>query len=152
MQELYETLANSSPVGVYIYQDGKFQFTNPQFRKHTGFSEEELLLMAPRQLIHPDDRTSARQNAIEMLKGRRQAPYEFRFISRSGETLWAMETVTSITYNGKRATLGNFMDITARKQAEARLLDYQHELRSLAAQLSLAEERERTAPHCHGTA
>ena len=35
------------------------------------------------------------------------------------------------------------VDISQRKQAEAQLLEYQKELRSLASQLSLAEERER---------
>ena len=35
------------------------------------------------------------------------------------------------------------VDISKRKQAEAQLLEYQKELRSLASQLSLAEERER---------
>ena len=121
VEELYETLTDSSPVGVYIYQEGKFKFVNRQFRIHTGFSEEELKTRAPRELIHPEDRASARQSAIEMLKGQRVSPYEFRVISRSGKTLWAMETVTSIVYNGKRATLGNFMDITERKQAEEAL-------------------------------
>ena len=121
MKELYEILADSSPVGVYIYQDGKFQFVNRQFQKHTGFSEDELKVMAPYELIHPEDRAATRQNAIQMVKGYRLAPYEFRVTSRSGKTIWAMETVTSIIYNGKRATLGNFMDITERKQAEEAL-------------------------------
>lgn len=121
VEELYETLANSSPVGVYIVQDSKFQFVNSQFQKHTGFSEDELLAMAPYELVHPEDRADVRQNAIQMLKGNRLAPYELRVTNRSGQTLWAMETVTSIVYNGKRATLGNFMDITERKQAEKAL-------------------------------
>jgi len=36
-----------------------------------------------------------------------------------------------------------YEDITERKQAEQKLLDYQEQLKSLASQLSLAEERER---------
>ena len=35
--------------------------------------------------------------------------------------MWIMETVTSIQYRGKRATLGNFMDISERKKAEEAL-------------------------------
>ena len=120
-RELYETLANSSPVGMYIFQDHKFRFINSEFRKQTGFSEKELLARAPYDLVHPDDRANARQNAIQMLKGERQAPYEFRSITRSGQTIWSMESVSSIIYNGKRATLGTFMDITERKKAEEAL-------------------------------
>lgn len=121
MKELYEALANSSPIGVYIFQHGKFQFVNLQFQKHTGYSEDELLAMNPIELVHPEDRTNVRESAIQMLKGLRFTPYEFRVITRNGMTRWSMETVTSITYNGKRATLGNFMDITERRRAEEAL-------------------------------
>ena len=119
--ELYRTLANSSPVGVYIVQDGKFQFINPQFQKYTGFSQDELLDMESLELVHPEDRERVRENAVEMLKGNRLSPYELRYIVKGGEILWATETVTSIQYRGKRAVLGNFMDITERKQAEEAL-------------------------------
>ena len=117
-EELYQTLASSSPVGVYIVQDGKFQFVNPQFQKYTGFSEDELLGTESLRLVHHDDRERVRESAVAMLKGKRSSPYELRYIVKNGDTLWATETVTSINYNGKRAVLGNFMDISERKQAE----------------------------------
>ncbi len=117
-EELYRTLAESSPVGVYIFQDDKFQFVNPQFRKLTGFSEDELLNMAPLELVQHEDRDRARENAVAMLKGNRISPYEFRVTNKAGETNWSMETVSSIHYKGKRATLGNFMDITELKRME----------------------------------
>ena len=120
-EELYRTLANSSPVGVYIVHDGKFQFVNSQFQKYTGFSENELLGMEPLGLVHPEDRERVRENAVDMLKGKRLSPYELRYIVKSGKILWATETVTSIHYRGGRATLGNFMDITERKEVEEEL-------------------------------
>lgn len=120
-EELYRTLANSSTVGVYIYQDGLFRFVNPRFQELIGLPEEELLGMNPREIVEPDDRREARQNAILMLKGKLHSPYEFRVLHPSGETHWAMETVSSIEYNGKPATLGNFMDITESKLARDEL-------------------------------
>lgn len=120
-EQLYRTLANSATVGVYIYQDGLFRFVNPQFRALTGYTEDELLRMNPRDIVHPDERTKARENAIKMLKGELHSPYEFQVIHPSGEPHWAMETVSSIEYNGKRATLGNFMDITESKLAREEL-------------------------------
>ncbi len=128
-EELYKTLTNSSPIGVYIVQDGKFRFVNPQFQKYTGFSEDELLDMEPLELVHPEDREGVRQNAVQMLKGNLFSPYEFRVVHHSGETRWAMETVTSIYYKEKRATLGNFLDITERKQAEEALRESEEKLR-----------------------
>ncbi|MFC1928681.1 ATP-binding protein [Chloroflexota bacterium] len=117
-EELYRTLANSSPVGVYIVQDGKFKFVNPQLQVDTGYTEDELLDMDSLSIAHPEDRESVRENAVEMLKGNRLPPYKFRVIVKGGEIKWAMETVTSIQYKGRRATLGNFMDITKRKRLE----------------------------------
>ncbi|UCD08426.1 MAG: PAS domain S-box protein [Dehalococcoidales bacterium] len=120
-EQLYRTLANSSTVGVYIYQDGVFKFVNPQFAQLTGYTEEELMSMRPGDIVYPDERAKARENAIKMLKGESYSPYEFQVIHPSGEPHWAMETVSSIEYNGKRATLGNFMDITESKLARQEL-------------------------------
>lgn len=120
-KELYEMLADSSPAGMYIFQDGHFKFINSQFLKQTGFTVEDLRTKAPYDLVHPDDREATRQNTIQMLKGELQTPYEFRSINAIGQTTWAMESVSSIIYEGKRATLGIFMDITERKKAEEAL-------------------------------
>ena len=128
---LYKILANSSPVGVYIAQDGKFRFVNPQFQKLSGFTKDELLDTDSLRLVHPEDREKVRENAVGMLKGNHLSPYEFRIISKGGETRWAMETVTSIFHDGKQATLGNFMDITERKQAEEALQESEERYRAL---------------------
>jgi len=130
-EELYQTLTSSSPVGIYIVQDGKFQFVNPQFQKYTGYSEDELLGTESLELVHPEDRERVRENAVEMLKGKSLAPYELRYIVKGGKILWATETVTSIQYKGKRAVLGNFMDITKHKQAEEALRENREQLRKM---------------------
>ncbi len=137
-EQLYRTLANSATVGVYIYQDGVFKFVNPQFQELTGYSESELLNMNPSAIVHPDYRSMARENAIKMLKGELHSPYEFQVIHPSGKPHWAMETVSSIEYNGKRATLSNFMDITESKLARQELEKLYNKERELRE--SLEEE------------
>ena len=131
-EELYTTFANSSQIGVYIVQDGRFQFVNPQFQSHTGFSQDELLGIDPLTIVHPEDREMVRENAVKMLKRERSSPYEFRAVTKGGETRWVMETVISIQYQGKRATLGNYMDVTERKRAEEALRASEGKWRSLA--------------------
>jgi PAS domain S-box-containing protein len=120
-QQLYRTLADSSPVGVYILQDGKFIFANPAFLEATGFAAEELLDKEAPWIVHPEDRYGVMIKAREMVKGKRTQPYEFRYITKSGETRWALERTASITYQGRRASLGNFLDITESKQAQGRI-------------------------------
>ncbi len=117
-EDLYTALVNSPQVGIYIAQDGKFRFVNLQFQKCFGFSTDEMLGVATPLLVHPEDRAMVRENAVKMLKGERSSPYEYRIITKHGELRWLTETVTSIQYGGKRAVLGNYVDITERKQAE----------------------------------
>jgi PAS domain S-box-containing protein len=129
-EQLYYTLAESSRGSVYIAQNGKFVFTNSVFQKNIGYTADELLLMGPAVLVYPADTEMVRDSAVQMLKGTRQQPYMFRVVTKSGEIRWALETVTSITYNGKRAILGNFMDVTERRQAEEKLEQLEQNFRN----------------------
>jgi len=118
-EELYIKLANNSPVGIFVAQNGKFIFTNIQFQKSTGYSPEELQGKSVLSLVHSRDRAAARRNALEMLKGSRIAPYEFRIRTKQGETRWIMETVTSITFGGEKAVLGTTWMFRSRKSGAA---------------------------------
>ena len=120
-ENLFETLANKSPVGLYIVQDGEFCYTNPTFQSTTGYREDELLGKDALELVVPEDRKRVRENAIKMLKGERTLPYQFRVTHKNGSIKWIMESVVSIQYRGRRAILGDFIDITERKQVEEKV-------------------------------
>ncbi len=64
---------------------------------------------------------------------------------REGEKRWVHTVKTPVKepHGNLIGILGIFWDITERRKAEQKLLEYQKELRSLASQLTLAEERER---------
>ena len=117
-QELFTALFISSPIGIFIVQDSIFVDVNPQFEKMIGLSKAELQGTNPLNLVVPENRNHVKKNAIKMLKGYPTPPYEYRVIQKGGNIKWIMETVTSIQYLGKPATLGNFMDITERKLTE----------------------------------
>lgn len=129
--ELYRTLVSSSPTAVYIAQEGKLVFVNPRFQSYINFPEDELLGVNPLDFVHPEDREQVRGNAVAMLKGTRSSPYEFRIMPRNRPIIWAVGTVSSVPYNGKRATLGNFIDITDRKEIEEALRESEEKYRSL---------------------
>jgi len=121
-EQLLQDVFTSAAVGMYIVQDGKFQRANPQFQKLVGYGEKELMGMDSMDIALPEDRNIVRKNAISMLKRPRLLPYEFRYVTRKGETRWALESVSYINYRGKRATLGSFMDISETKRIEERML------------------------------
>jgi PAS domain S-box-containing protein len=120
-ENLYKLMAQSSQVGFYIMQDRRFKFVNSHFRDYTGYTEEEMVSMNPPAFILSEDRRKTAKNAIMMLKEQRFSPYEFRIVTKDGQIKWIMETVMSIIFNGKRAILGNSMDVTERKEASRRL-------------------------------
>ncbi len=142
-QELFRTLADNSPIAVYIVQDGKLQFVNSQFKHHVGVGEAELLGTDASRFILAEDRETARQMSEAMLRGDRPNPYEYRFVGRAGRIKWVMEQVAAIQHNGRPATLGTFMDIAERKQSEEILVRSESQLRLLSQRVLEVQEEER---------
>ncbi len=110
--DFFANLFINSPIGIYIAQDGKFAFLNPEFLRISGYKEEELLGSSSLNIVHPEDREMVRTSSIRMLKRESMSPYEHRVITKDGEIRWIIETVTSIMYGDRRAALGYFMDNT----------------------------------------
>jgi len=131
-EELAQALIRSAGTGIYIVQEGKFQYVNSLFQELTGYTQEELLGTYSLNLVHPDDRQIVRKKAIENLKGQQSPfPYEYRFIKKDGNILWVLERVTSTEYRGKRAAVGSFMDIAERKHMEEALKESEERYRDL---------------------
>jgi PAS domain S-box-containing protein len=142
-QELFRTLADNSPIGVYILQNGRFRFVNHQLQEYMKYSQAELIGAEAMRFVIPEDRDRVRQRARAMLKGEQSEPYEFRFVCKGGDTRWVMEMVSSIQHNNGRATLGTFMDITERKKSEEELRRSESQLRLLTQRMLEIQETER---------
>jgi diguanylate cyclase (GGDEF)-like protein/PAS domain S-box-containing protein len=130
-EELAQALMRCAGTGIYIIQDGRFQYVNSLFQELTGYTEQELLGVYPLDLVHPDDREVVRKKAIESLKGGRSLPYEYRFIKKDGGAIWVLERLSSTEYGGKRSAVGSFMDITERKQSEETLAKSEERYRTI---------------------
>jgi diguanylate cyclase (GGDEF)-like protein/PAS domain S-box-containing protein len=130
-EDLYKTLADSSYAGVYVVEKGRFRFINSNAAAYAGYRAEEMLGMESIGFVHPDDRDAAKENAFLMLKGERSTPYEFRVIAKDGQIRRIMETVTPIRYRGKRAILGNSMDVTGQRETEQTLRENDERYRTI---------------------
>ncbi|NWF77758.1 MAG: PAS domain S-box protein [Chloroflexi bacterium] len=135
-ERLFEVLCNKAPVGVCIIQDGKFCYINPTFQSNTGYRQDELLGKDSLEIVVPEDRQRVRENVIKTLKGKLTLPYEFRVVHKDGSIHWVVESLASIQYRGRRATLASFVDITERKQAEEALQAEKNKLQSLIDAMS----------------
>ena len=120
-EEMARGMLESAATGIYLVQDRVFQYASPLFEEISGYNSSELIGRNPLDYVHPEDREPVRRKAIEDLKGRSSLPHEFRFMRKDGESVWILEKVASIEYQGKPAAIASFMDITEQKRAEAEL-------------------------------
>ncbi|MCX7981380.1 MAG: PAS domain-containing sensor histidine kinase [Syntrophales bacterium] len=130
-ESLLAALENTPKAGVYVIQDGRFVMVNDFTAARSGYRKEEMIGMESTSIIHPEDRQTARENAISMLKGLRNTPYIFRTVSRTGEIHWITEAVSSIEYQGRRAILGTSLDVTELIRAQREI----EELKALEASI-----------------
>ncbi|MDD5723693.1 MAG: PAS domain S-box protein, partial [Syntrophales bacterium] len=121
LERLYQVVAEQSFAGIYVIRKGKFLYINTRAAGYTGHTPEELMGKDPMSIVHPDDREAIKSYAREMLKGKREAFYEYRRVTKTGDIRWIIETVAPIVFDGEPATLGSSMDITDRKRIEEQL-------------------------------
>ncbi|MBA4395311.1 MAG: histidine kinase, partial [Desulfobacca sp.] len=126
-EELLTQIFKSSPMAIFILQDGSIMMTNVQFEKTMGYTEAELLGRDLISLIHPDDMEDAWLMEQKTLRDNREnsKPYEYRIITKSGEIKTFLGKLTPITFRGREALLGNLVDITDRKLMESQLVQAQ---------------------------
>jgi diguanylate cyclase (GGDEF)-like protein/PAS domain S-box-containing protein len=104
-------LFRKAPIGVYIIHEGRFKAVNKEFISYTGYSETELLQIDPLDIVSESFRESVKKNAIDMLKLKRDKPYEYLAVTKNGEDIWVVEVVVPTELQGERAVIGFFMDI-----------------------------------------
>jgi len=131
-EEVLKILSEQAPVGACIIQDGKFCYINSFFSSATGYTVDELVGKDSLEIVVPEDRAMVSENTVGMLKAQLISPYQFRVTCRDGSVIWVMATVKSIQYHGRRAILGNYMEITGRKQMEEALQEREDRYRELA--------------------
>ena len=128
----FKTLAESSPFAIMIFQDDYFVYVNSAGEEISGYSREELYNMHFWDIVHHDHKN------IIMERGRqRQAgeyvpsPYDFKFLTKQGETRWCTLTGSTTYYNGKPAAFISIIDITPRKEMEEALRESQERYREI---------------------
>ena len=135
----YRSLVENALVGVFNSTlDGRFTFVNDAIAKMFDFGSPELMIGqgSLKRWRDPGDRAIM---LAELQKHGRVTNFE-------AETLTHTDRKIDILFSARQIgndIVGMVMDITKRKQAEQKLLDYQRRLKALASQLTIAEEKER---------
>lgn len=111
--DLCTALFRNSPAGIYITRDGKFIYTNIEFRHITGYSQDELSGKDYQRLINPRYRHMSKQNLASLFEEEEpDTSHEFKITTREGKKKWISEKITYFKYGGNWLTLGHWLDIS----------------------------------------
>ena len=130
-ERLYRKIADGFQIGVFVVQNGKIQYINETSARVTGFPRNELKGRTPESFVHPDDLSGMKEAAARMLKGEFSQPYEYRIIDREGRIHWIMEMMAPIQFGGRKAVLGNNLEVTDRKLGEESLRRSEEKYRNI---------------------
>ncbi|MCX6084857.1 MAG: PAS domain S-box protein [Caldiserica bacterium] len=115
----FRTLAESTPMGILLYQDDKWIYANPAATDITGYSIDELLSMNFWDFIHPDYKDIVKERGRKRERGEDTVQtYEFKIVTRDGGQKWVQLFGTSTKMHGRSSGLITVLDTTERKRAE----------------------------------
>ena len=146
-EERFRNLVEGSLQGISIV-DTEFSplFVNNAYAIMFGYSNtgDMLLLDSHLSLFPPYVRDRVVAYGEARLRGD-PAPttYELDGTRKDGSVMHMVNTIRLIAWKGRPAFQITATDISERKRIEERLQDYQQQLRRLASEISMAEEKER---------
>lgn len=133
---------NTHDVIMLTRSDGKILYLSPATRAVLGYEPEDLEGNRP-SIIHPDDRDRVRRLQELALQGASGTNEEYRIVTKTGQIKWVSHSWSYIPDNPYSTVLSVVHEITQQKISQQRDENHRNELRALASELVMAEERER---------
>ncbi len=128
-ERIHRNIVENALAGIYILQDGGFRLVNPKLGEIFGCSTQSLLGMPFWQLVKPDDMQCVSRLQRDLSS---DIPvYESKVQRKDGTCRWIEFRTVPIEYEGKRAMLGNLLDITDRKEREIGIMQVNRELAAM---------------------
>ena len=144
----FRTLADSTPVGIFIYQGERLVYANRAAETLSGYAAAEAHGMPFWDLAHPEHPELVRERGLARQAGAAVSDrYEMKIMRKDGEGRWIDFAAGAIQWKGRPAIIGTAVDITERKQIEQQLRDYWDQLRATSRRLAEVEETERRNIH-----
>ncbi|MGO9410047.1 MAG: GAF domain-containing protein [Spirochaetia bacterium] len=121
--DLYKSIADNAYDWIYWRSvDGRVLYCSPSSERVTGYGapefEQDPDLVV--RIVHPEDLPFFRSHLEEEVYGREIIPFDFRIITKDGQTRWVSHACTPVTddkgrLQGRRATN---RDVSRRKELE----------------------------------
>ncbi len=131
----FRDMAEKSVAGVYLIQDGILRYINSRISEMLGYPIDEMIdRMRLKDTIHPEDWPVVEANMNGRLAGEPLPEnYEFRLVTKRGETRTVEVYSSRTVYQGRPAVIGTLLDITERKEAERKIVESERSLSAILA-------------------
>jgi len=123
-QKRYQTLAEASPIGVFLTDaKGDCLYVNQTWLQTTGLTREEALGPDWARTLHPEDRERIFKEWYESALVKQQFQSEYRFLRPDSSVAWVIgQALPLIDSEGEiEGYVGTITDITDRKRQEQAL-------------------------------
>ena len=129
----FRSVTENSLAGIYLIQDGRFQYVNPALAEIFGYQPDEIIgKMGVSDLVAPADKDLVKGNLRRRIDGEIEvAHYVLTGQRKNGEIIYCEVMGKRIDYDGQPAIIGTLVDVTDRIRAE----EAEREQRALAETL-----------------
>jgi diguanylate cyclase (GGDEF)-like protein/PAS domain S-box-containing protein len=105
-----------------VAPDGSLSYTNRAWRATMGYTEQEVQSLNLLDILHPDSTVCCQDRFSRLLHGETLSCIEFKFRTKSGETIYLVGDCGTIIKDGNAiSTRGIFKNITGTIKAEEAL-------------------------------
>ncbi|MFZ0052152.1 MAG: PAS domain S-box protein [Desulfobaccales bacterium] len=141
----FRTIFEKSPLGIALLDENwRIVASNPALQELLGYGQEELRQQEFSEFILTEEAGGCQELFKGLADGVREAcQIEVRYRRKDGQLSWGRLSLSFSAAGEVPLVIAMLEDISEQKQAEAEIRDYRGKLRSVALQLSLAEEQER---------
>lgn len=126
-EEKYRLLVENAKEAIFIFQDGKFRFSNfraRQMARKIGLTSQGKPLA---EFLHPDEPADRAETIAKQMNGQesKAGATLFRLVSGQNEIVWVELNTVQLRWKGRPATLNFARDITRDKELEQRFQEAQ---------------------------
>lgn len=130
----FRGLVEQSLAGLYIIQDGVFQYVNARYAQMYGYAPQDMIGRAAADFLAESDRAVFHENMRRRISGETSSiRYYLRGQHRDGHIVDMEAHGTRFEYRGRPAVIGIQLDVTERMQFERELKESEARLKAMTA-------------------